>query len=82
MQFRLDIYGDVHDRAFSYNDKFKDRFIVNAHKMEKFIDEFITALDLDHVYNVLVLNPAIVGNKEKYGYGVGFSRPEINLLKE
>lgn len=78
----MDVYGDVHDRRFSYNDAFKDKFTVDGHKMELFISHFIKSLHLDHMYNILILNPAIVGNKEKYGYGVGFSKPEINMLKE
>lgn len=54
---------------------------VDASKMEAFVDHFIGALGLESSYSVLLLNPTWHVEEPVYGYRMGVSSEELQLVK-
>ncbi|MEW5314243.1 MAG: hypothetical protein WDW38_005754 [Sanguina aurantia] len=55
---------------------------VDVVKMEAFADNFIRTLGLDATYSMLVLNPTWTVQEPLYGYRIGFSQVELELLRD
>ena len=77
-------YNDDEEEENNNNEdenKKKKRYYVNADHVSSFLQASIKALGLDDAYNIVILNPQPpVENGDIYGYRVGFSDQELDVL--
>lgn len=54
---------------------------VDASKMEAFVDHFVSGLGLEGSYSMIVINPTWHVDEPVYGYRMGVSAEELQVLK-